>query len=403
MARRSGIFLFIVFFLVLGAVAAWIWLRTSPSLLAVKPLRLAPVSYAMVPGWSGGDPRGALKAFCRSCTALLRKNPLNAMGGAGYAGTIGDWLPACRAAAPTGNVMAARRFFESWFAPLAVNDHSEAGLFTGYYEPQLKASHTQHGAYRAPIYGVPDDLITVDLGLFKDDLAGQHIAGMIEARTLVPYPERAVINAKGLPHAKVLAWSDDPVAVFFLHIQGSGRALLDDGKSVRIVYAAQNGRPYTPIGRTLLREGAMTREDMSMQGIRAWLKAHPDEARRVMESDASYVFFEEKPLGDPAVGANGSEGVPLTPGASLAVDRSIHPLGAPVWLALDEHSTALPRRRLMIAQDTGGAIKGVVRGDVFFGFGEKAEWNAGHMKAGGAMFVLLPKALARQLPKEFLP
>jgi membrane-bound lytic murein transglycosylase A len=401
--RRSGFFFLILSFLVLGIVGAWVWLRISPPLVGVKPLRLARVSYVMVPGWSDGDLRGALDAFRRSCTALARKNPLSTMGGAGYAGTIGDWLPACRAVPPTGSVIAARRFFEDWFTPVTVNHDSDAGLFTGYYEPQLKASHTQHDAYQTPIYGVPDDLITVDLGLFKDTLAGEHIAGMIEGRTLVPYPERAVIDAKGLPHAGVLAWGDDPIAVFFLHIQGSGRALLDDGQIVRIAYAGQNGRPYTPIGRTLIREGAMAREDMSMQGIRAWLKAHADEARRVMESDASYVFFEEKPIGDPAVGANGSEGVPLTPGASLAVDTRVHPLGAPIWLDLDEHSTALPRRRLMIAQDTGGAIKGALRGDVFFGFGEKAEWNAGHMKAGGVMFVLLPKALARQLPKEFLP
>jgi membrane-bound lytic murein transglycosylase A len=402
-ARRGGLFFLALIILVLGAVALWLWLRTPPSPGALKPVRLAPVSYAALPGWKDADPRAALDAFHRSCMDLAKKNPLSSMGGAGYAGTVGDWLPACRAAPPSQSAAAARRFFENWFAPVAVNYDTDPGLFTGYYEPQFKASHTRHGAYQTPIYGVPDDLITVNLGLFKDSLAGEHITGLVEGRTLVPYPERAVIDAKGLPHARVLAWGADPVAVFFLHIQGSGRALLDDGQTVRIAYAGQNGRPYTPVGRTLIHEGAMTREDMSMQGIRAWLKAHPGEARRVMETDASYVFFEEQPIGDPRMGANGAEGVPLTPGASLAVDRSVHPLGAPIWLALDEHSTALPRSRLMIAQDTGGAIKGAVRGDVFFGFGEKAEWNAGHMKAGGAMFVLLPKPMLRQLPSEFLP
>ena len=402
MARRGGLLLLLVFF-TLAAIAAWFWLRTSPLVTSTRPLRLTAVSYADLPGWRGGDPREALAAFRRSCDALGKKNPLVTMGGAGYAGTVGDWMPACHAAPQTQDADAARRFFENWFVPVTVNKDTDAGLFTGYYEAELHASHTQHGAFQTPIYGLPDDLITVDLGLFKDSLAGQHVTGHIDGRTLIPYPDRAAIDAKGLAHAKVLAWGDDPVAVFFLHIQGSGRAVLDDGQTVRIVYAGQNGRPYTPVGRTLLNEGAMTREDMSMQGIRAWMKAHPDEARRVMESDASYVFFDEKPIGDPSVGASGSQGVPLTPGASLAVDNSIHPMGVPLWLALDAQSTAVPRERLMIAQDTGGAIKGAVRGDVFFGFGDKAEWNAGHMKAAGAMFVLLPKPLVRQLPKAFAP
>lgn len=402
MARRGGLLILFIVVLALAVVAAWLWLRTSP-LAVARPLRLTAVSYADLPNWRSGDVREALAAFRRSCNALTKKNPLTTMGGAGYAGTIGDWLPVCHAAPDTQSAEAAHRFFETWFAPVAVNKDTGAGLFTGYYEAELHASHTQHGAYQTPIYALPDDLITVDLGLFKDSLAGEHVTGRVDGRTLVPYPERAAIDAKGLPKARVLAWGSDPVAVFFLHIQGSGRALLDDGQTVRIVYAGQNGRPYTPVGRTLIKEGAMAREDMSMQGIRAWMKAHPAETRRVMETDASYVFFDEKPIGDPSVGADGSEGVPLTPGASLAVDNSIHPMGAPLWLALDEHSTAIPRARLMIAQDTGGAIKGADRGDVFFGFGDKAEWNAGHMKAAGAMFVLLPKPLVRQLPKAFAP
>jgi membrane-bound lytic murein transglycosylase A len=324
------------------------------------------------------------------------------MGGAGYAGTVADWLTACKAAQQTGtNAADARAFFESVFTPVAVNQPTDAGLFTGYYEPELRASRRQHGPYQTPIYALPDDLITVDLGQFKDALAGEHVTGRVEGRKLVPYPNRAAIDAHGLPQARILAWGDDLVAVFFLHIQGSGRALLEDGTAVRIAYAGQNGRPYTPVGRTLIHEGALARADLSMQGIRAWMLAHPGEAQRVMETDASYVFFEEKPLGDPVLGADGSQGVPLMPGASLAVDQHVHPLGVPVWLALDEHSTAVPRDRLMVAQDTGGAIKGAVRGDVFFGFGSKAEWNAGHMKAAGAMFVLLPRPLAARLPAEF--
>jgi len=404
-SRRGGSFFFLLAFVVLGALAVWFFWHARPTvLLSTKPLQLTPVSFAELAGWKDGDPRAALGAFRRSCDTLAGKNALTTMGGAGYAGTIGDWLPACHAAPQTpSSADSARHFFENWFTPVAVNRSTDEGLFTGYYEPQLRASHTKHGAYQTPIYGVPDDMITVDLGLFKTTLQGQSITGILQGKILVPYPDRATIDANGLPRAKVLMYGDDPVSVFFLHIQGSGRALLDDGTSVRVAYAGQNGRPYTPIGRVLIAQGEMTRGDMSMQGIRAWLTAHPAEGKRIMESDASFVFFDEKPVGDPALGAEGSQGVALTPGASLAVDKSIHPLGVPLWLALDDQSTALPRDRLMVAQDTGGAIKGAVRGDVFFGFGEKPEWNAGHMKAAGAMFVLLPKSLAQHLPSDFTP
>ncbi|HEY1711131.1 MAG TPA: murein transglycosylase A [Rhizomicrobium sp.] len=397
--RTAPVFLFVVI-AVFAAAAVWFWWTRQQQVTAA--LRLTPVSFDALPGWRDGDPRAALAAFVRSCSALVKQEPGIAMGGAGYAGTAGDWTPVCRTAQQTANSSAeARAFFESAFVPFAVNANSDPGLFTGYYEPELRVSARRHGPYQTPIYALPDDLITADLGQFKDSLAGERVTGRVEGHKLVPYPSRAAIDANGLPQARVLAWGDDPIAVFFLHIQGSGRALLEDGTAVRIAYAGQNGRPYTPVGRTLIHEGAMARSDLSMQGIRAWLLAHPGEAQRVMETDASYVFFDEKPLGDPALGATGSEGVPLMPGASLAVDRTVHPLGVPLWLALDAHATALPRDRLMVAQDTGGAIKGAVRGDVFFGFGSKAEWNAGHMKAAGAMFVLLPKALAARLPAGF--
>jgi len=395
--------LLILLVVVAAAILIW-WLVRTSTLLPHKPLELAAVEFNALPGWRRNDPRPALSAFRRSCDALALKDPTGSMGGAGYAGTVSDWLPACRAAPRTpSGAAAARAFFEAWFTPLAVNRQTEDGLFTGYYEPELKVSATRHGAYQTPIYGVPDDLITIDLGLFRTTLQGQHLGGILQGHILVPYPARADIDAKGLPSAKVIAWGNDPVAVFFLHIQGSGRARVDDGRLVRIAYAAQNGRPYTAVGRVLVKEGAMAKGDLSMQGIRAWMLAHPKEARRVMERDESFVFFSEEPLGDPALGAKGSQGVALTPGASLAVDTGLHPLSAPIWLSLDEHSTAVPRDRLVVAQDTGGAIKSAVRGDVFFGFGDKAEWNAGHMKATGAMFVFLPKPLAAHLPESFAP
>jgi membrane-bound lytic murein transglycosylase A len=177
-----------------------------------------------------------------------------------------------------------------------------------------------------------------------------------------------------------------------MHIQGSGRVVFDDGKVVRVAYAGQNGWPYTAIGKTLIAEGAMTREQMSMQAIRGWLREHPDRARRIMESDASFVFFRELPVGDPKLGAPGAEGVTLTPGASIAVDMKIHPLGAPFYVTTRMPDSKTDLHRLFIAQDTGGAIRGPVRADIFFGFGPDAEKSAGGMKQTGQLFVLLPKS-----------
>jgi membrane-bound lytic murein transglycosylase A len=406
-AARALIFVLLAF--LIAAAAIWFfWTRLPP---AVGPLRLTAVSYSDLPGWADDDSRSALATFRRSCAALSKIPATHAMGGAGYAGTVGDWQGAC-SAAPSGNVTAtaARNYFEAWFAPVAISAGSNAqGLFTGYYEPELRASRVKTGTYLTPIYGQPDDLVSVNLGVFKSALHGEQIAGRVEGRHLVPYATRAEIDAQGLSHATVLLYSDDPVAVFFLHIQGSGRVRLPDGSFLRLAFAGVNGRAYTPIGRTLIAQGALDRQSVSLQTIRAWLLAHPDQARSVMESDDSFVFFQETPLGDPSLGSAGSEGVPLTPGASLAVDPHLHALGVPFFVAATspDPDAAKPDRsldRLLVAQDTGGAIVGPVRGDVFWGFGPSAEAIAGRMKSPGRLFVLLPKQLASVLApsKDYL-
>jgi membrane-bound lytic murein transglycosylase A len=297
------------------------------------------------------------------------------------------------------NAQNARTFFETYFTPVAISAGAvRDGLFTGYYEPQLHGSRTRHGDYQTPVYGLPDDLVSVDLGKFRDALKGERIAGRIEGHTLLPFATRAQIDAQGMKSSRILFYGDDPVAVFFLHIQGSGRVVLDDGSLERVAYAGQNGQPYTAIGKTLIAQGALKRENVSLQTIRAWLHAHPDKARAVMESDASYVFFKETPLGDPALGSPGTANVPLTPEASIAVDTKVHPLNAPFFIATTTPDKK-PLHALFIAQDTGGAIKGAVRADIFFGFGTRAESLAGTMKQSGQMFVLLPKPVAAHLPK----
>ncbi len=321
-----------------------------------------------------------------------------------YAGSVADWRNVCATLPAAANRAQARAFFERRFVPYQVSAGGRTeGLFTGYYEPELSGSTTRHGKFQTPVYGLPDDLITVDLGLFHIDVANRTLVGLLRGSTLVPYPARADIDANGLPHARILFYADDPIAVFFLHIQGSGRVRLDDGTMERVAYAGQNGRPYTPIGRVLIERG-LSREGMSMQAIRKWLLAHPGDARAVMERDQSFVFFKTEPIGDPALGAKGAQGVPLTPRASLAVDARLHALGAPFFVAAslpdaDMNRPDHPFRHLLIAQDTGGAISGPVRGDIFFGFGAKAERVAGRTKSDGTLYVLLPRPVAAHLGK----
>jgi membrane-bound lytic murein transglycosylase A len=295
-----------------------------------------------------------------------------------------------------------KAFFEAEFVPYRVVPSSGAGLFTGYYEPQLRGSRTRQGPYQTPLYGTPADLVSVDLGLFRDSLKGQRIVGQVMNGRLAPYPARAEIEGSGLPQAKPLVYVDDAIDAFFLQIQGSGRIVLDDGSVVRAAYAAQNGHAYTAIGAVLIQRGELKREEVSMQSIRAWLAAHPDEAPEVMNANASYVFFSEQALGDPNLGAAGAQGVPLTPEASLAVDLSLHALGVPLWLettAPDPDATKLDRpfERLMVAQDTGGAIRGAVRGDVYGGYSGDGASIAGRMRSDGRMTVLLPNSVATRL------
>ena len=385
--RKRGRVLAPLFFIALLLATAAVWHFLKPKQQQQSALALTRVHFSDLSGWNTNDPRDALAAFQRSCSVIANL-PAGAPLGA-YAGSAGDWKPACDAAA-RADTNAARDFFEQWFAPVAVNGD---GLFTGYYEPELQGSIARHGRYQTPVYGLPSDLVTVDLGRFRDTLKGQEVTGRVENHMLLPYPSRGEIDLGGLTTAPVLFYGDDPVAVFFLHIQGSGRIAFDDGTRARVAYAGQNGRPYTAIGRTLIAEHQLEKANVSLQTIRAWLRAHPDRAQAVMDSDASFIFFKLVPEGDPSLGAVGTEGVPLTPDASIAVDGSEHPLGAPFFLV-----TSGGIKKLFVAQDTGGAIKGQARADIFFGFGARAEDAAGHMKQSGRLYVLLPKPVAERLP-----
>jgi len=371
----------------------------APRIPPAPRLTLEKTSFAELPGWGDGRQAEALAAFLRSCPSLSEAGPSVAGsqtpdgGPAGGFGAPGDWRRVCDEARDvSGDAAAARAFFEKRFVPYLAGDNREAeGLFTGYYVPELKGSRTRSARYHVPIYRVPDDLVTADLGLFKKDLKGIRIAGKVEHGRLKPYDSRAEIDRGALSGRGLeILYVDNPVDAFFLHIQGSGRVVLDDGSATMIGYAGTNGRPYVAIGRELVTSGAMAKEDVTMQSIRAWLAAHPGEAEKTMAANPSYVFFHELP-GDGVVGA---AGVALTPGRSLAVDHRFLPYGVPLWLDSRDPATGEPLRRLLVAQDTGGAITGPVRGDVFWGFGREAGERAGRMEDRGRYYLLLPRAAA---------
>jgi len=247
---------------------------------------------------------------------------------------------------------------------------------------------------------VPADLVNVDLGQFRENLKGQRIVGRVLDGRLIPYPARAEIEGGAL--AAPILFVDDPIDAYFLQVQGSGRVVLNDGTVVRAVYAGQNGRPYISIGRILVQRGELTLETVSMQSIRAWLLAHPAQIQPLMNENPSFVFFAEQPIGDPSLGAAGAQGVPLIAEASLAVDLTVHALGVPVWLettAPDPDPTKPDRifERLLVMQDTGGAIRGPVRGDIYWGYSADAGAIAGRMHSQGRMTVLLPKSVAARL------
>ena len=288
-----------------------------------------------------------------------------------------------------------RRFFESQLKPYAIQaaDGNAGGLVTGYYEPLLRGSRTRSKGFEQPVRGVPEDLLTIDLSAIFPELKDKRVRGRLEGNKVVPYWSRAEIAARGdkLP-SRTLLYVDDAVELFFLQVQGSGRVSLPDGTMARLSYADQNGYPYQSIGRVLVDRGELKLEEASMQGIQGWARANPGRLQELLNANPSYVFFREVPNSNE--GPVGALGVPLTAERSIAVDPRSVPLGAPVFLATTRPNSSKPLNRLVLAQDTGGAIKGAVRADFFWGFGKEAGEQAGRMKQSGRMWVLLPPEAA---------
>lgn len=342
-----------------------------------KPLQLS--TWEQLPEWQTLDLAPAWPAYMQSCR-VLKSKPV--------------WQTPCAQAEQVdgGDNTVVRAYFEQWFAPYQVfnPDGTMQGMITGYYEPKLQGSRTRDERYRYPLYAVPDDLLQIDLGEAYPQLKDLRLRGRLQGKRVVPYYKRAEIDGgTGAFNANVLFWVEDAVELFFLQIQGSGRIELEDGSLVKVGYAEQNGYPYISIGKKLVEMGELKLEEASMQGIKSWAAQNPDRLDALLQQNPSYVFFRELPgnLSAPL----GALGVPLTAQYSLAVDARTIQLGAPVFLATTRPNSVLPLNRLMLAQDTGGAIKGAVRADFFWGYGDEAGRQAGSMKQQGRLWVLLPR------------
>ena len=342
------------------------------------------VNWSQIDGWSDDSTHEVWSAFLNSCKAR---------------GSRPEWLAVCAAAKqqtiidPAG----ARHFFEAQFTAyrlLKDKDTQRArdtGLITGYYEPLLYGARSPAPTFTVALYAPPDDLLTIDLADLYPELKGKTLRGRLQGKKVVPYYSRAELDNSPLLNGKELVWVDNALDAFYLQVQGSGRVQLIDGQTIRLAYADQNGHPYRSIGRYLVDKGELTVAQATAEGIRSWIETHPARTHEVLDSNPSMVFFREEAIVDPNEGPKGALGVPLTPGRSLAVDPSYIPLGAPVFLATTYPATDTPLRRLMMAQDTGGAIKGRVRADFFWGFGKPAQEAAGRMRQDGQLWLLWPK------------
>ena len=381
-----------------------LWYHAAPKPDATITLKALP--FSQLPGWQSTHALKSLQTLQLSCQFLLKKSPSQPVGNRWLALQAKDWLPLCQAAStvPNHTEAAAKLFFETWFQPMEFTRHSSSnlnsayqcslkGLFTGYYLPEFPGSVTQSTEYPVPIYGVPDNLLQINLNDFDPQLPSRSLMGRVHNRRILPYYSRKEIDQGAIAdNAPILAYVHNPIDRVIIEIQGSAILNLTNGKQMTLGYASKNGLPYTPIGRVLLERHLLPAEQISLQSIRAYLTRHPEQQAEVIHQNRSFVFFQIMSK----KGAVGTQGTQLTPGYSLAVDPEWVPLGMPVWLSTtypDPHTnTQQPLQRLMIAQDTGGAIKGTVRGDVYWGSGEDATSIAGKMKSPGRYWLLVPKS-----------
>lgn len=348
-----------------------------------KQITLTKIPFTRLPGWHNANIKKSLYAFRVSCKIFLKQNPTHPVGTEHITLQAKDWYPACKAALSIHAFYesTARLFFEKWFYPIEFAKRKPlSGTFTGYYMPSLKGNLTKTETYNTPIYGLPRNL----------SWGGS-------ARL---YTREAIDNGILKKKAPVLAWINSPIDRLFLEIEGSGVIKLANGKDLYLGYAGENGAPYTSIGNVLIKKGVLTKDNASKRGIKRYLESQPKKTNTILHKNSSFVFFQDlkHPMG------LGAKGIALTPGYSLAIDKKWIPLGAPLWLDTiipdKQTDTEKQFQRLMIAQDTGGAITGLMRGDIYWGSGKRASYLGEHMKHDGRYWLLLPKHTINKLTKS---
>lgn len=394
--------LFIVFILLVSTALGIFFYRYGVKKKPFLPILLKESTFTELPHWDNGDRVHSLLALRRSCHTFLKQDAEKQVGSAFIPIKVRDWQPLCKAAFTIDDHSdnAIKMFFETWFKPMYFYQHQAIeGLFTGYYMPTLKGSLGKTNRYSVPVYGIPKEMITVPLTLFDKALKDHRpLVGRVDKNKLVPYYTREEINKGAIDSlAPILVWLESRLDRHFLEIEGSGIIQLPNGKRFTLGYAAENGAPYTSLAQLLIDEGLMTRHNASKRRIREFFKTHSKKASKLLDKNQSFVFFNKRQQEE----AIGAQGVALTPGYSLAIDRKWVPMGTPVWLdtqhpTIDDSPTK-PLQRLMIAQDTGGAIRGPVRGDVYWGCGQKATKIANHMKYKGYYWLLLPKTVVETI------
>ncbi|MEZ5479470.1 MAG: murein transglycosylase A [Thiolinea sp.] len=341
----------------------------------------SPPDWQNLPGWSEDQHSEAWPALLNNCRVMPKRDAI--------------WEPICSAAAalPNPDDAEARRFFEQYFTPelLTAADGDRNGLLTGYYEPLLHGSFTPDERYRYPLYRTPEQLLIIELDSLFPELKGKRVRGrIVDGNKVVPFYDRAAIDSETAPlKGQEILWTDSQEDNFFLQIQGSGRVQLPNGDMIGVGYDNQNGHPYVSIGKVLIESGKVDRKHMNLFTLKDWLRDHPDQAQALLNENPSYVFFNLRETVEE--GPRGSLNVPLVAERSIAVDRDRIQLGSALWVST-RYPDERPLRKLVFAQDTGGAIRGELRGDFFFGTGEQAEYHAGRMKQSAEFYLLRPKA-----------
>lgn len=376
------------------------------SFLSVKAYRsahvqLKPISFQQLPSWQNADLSPSFKAFQSSCKVFLKSDPNKVISSELIDLKVKDFVPACLDAKslPDKTNKELKKFFERWFTPYMLYKHKAlSGLFTGYFMPTLNGSLTKTEKYNVPIYGLPDNMITIDWKAFRIKSGNSKLNGrVVKSNKLVPFYSREEINNGAIKdHASVIVWLDNKIDRQFLEIEGSGIVKLDDNKFLYVGYKGENGATYKSLPSIFIEQGIFTKDTATQENIKKYFQTHPEKLDYLLNKNKSFVFFEKLPNNE----AIGAQGVGLTPGYSLAIDKNLIPYGLPIWLnttipdlkssKLNDKHTEKPFNRLMVAQDTGGAIRGPVRGDIFLGAGEDAKKIASHTKAKGSYWLLVP-------------